>query len=220
MKKNWFLRIATLVIVLTVATACLVSGTFARYVTTETGNDLARVAAWGVEITATDGETFVVEDGDLGEGEFAFQSGDTDDILAPGMSGGMLFEYNGTPEVGLDIEYTVTGDGYTGDWTEDGTTEYKPLIFTATYQLETGTDETICTDVSYDAFVTDLESFYNFYAAGEDLSEYSLLIEWEWPTDSGNDVGDTYLGDLETAPEFELEVGVAITQQTETQGFN
>ena len=217
MKKNWFLRIATLAIVLTVATACLVSGTLARYVTTETGQDLARVAAWGVEITATDGDTFVTEQGDLGEGEFSFQSGNTDDIVAPGMTGQMLFEYSGTPEVGLDIVYSVTGDGYTGDWTEDGVVDYFPLQFTATYQLASDTDVVICTDQSYTAFVTALEEFYRFYAAGEDLSEYSLLIEWEWPLDGGNDAGDTYLGDLETAPEFELEILVTITQQTKTQ---
>lgn len=60
MKKNWLLRIALVVLVLTLGTACLVSGTFAKYTTTVSGSDSARVAKWvfGVE---TDEEAYAYD---------------------------------------------------------------------------------------------------------------------------------------------------------------
>ena len=57
MKKTKLMRAALLLLVLTLITSCFVGGTFAKYTTSEKGSDTARVAKWGVEITAN-GATF------------------------------------------------------------------------------------------------------------------------------------------------------------------
>ena len=52
LKKNWTLRAAVLMLALVLITSCFVGGTFAKYVTSDNAADLARVAKWGVSITA------------------------------------------------------------------------------------------------------------------------------------------------------------------------
>lgn len=53
MKKNWFLRIGLIALVLAIATTCLVGGTFAKYTTTVSGEDTVQVARF--DFAATDG---------------------------------------------------------------------------------------------------------------------------------------------------------------------
>lgn len=55
-KNNRVLRIGLLALVLTLVTASLVSGTFAKYVTTVKGTGTVSVADWKVSLTATDGK--------------------------------------------------------------------------------------------------------------------------------------------------------------------
>ena len=57
MKKNSTMRIAALLLVLTLMTSCFVGGTFAKYTTSGHISDTARVAKWGVTIT-TSGSIF------------------------------------------------------------------------------------------------------------------------------------------------------------------
>ena len=49
--KNRFLRLASGLFVLCLITTSVISGTYAKYVTGDNGNDTARVAKWGVEIS-------------------------------------------------------------------------------------------------------------------------------------------------------------------------
>ncbi len=51
MKKNKMMRIASVLLVLTLISTCAISGTFAKYVTKASGEDSARVAKWGVVLT-------------------------------------------------------------------------------------------------------------------------------------------------------------------------
>lgn len=47
MKKNKMMRIASVLLVAVILTTCAISGTFAKYTTSQTGSDAARVAYWG-----------------------------------------------------------------------------------------------------------------------------------------------------------------------------
>ena len=51
-KKNWTLRAAVLMLALVLITSCFVGGTFAKYVTSGSGTDSARVAKFGVTVKA------------------------------------------------------------------------------------------------------------------------------------------------------------------------
>ena len=50
MKKNWTMRVALLIVALALITSCFVSGTYAKYVTSTTASDSARVAKFGVQL--------------------------------------------------------------------------------------------------------------------------------------------------------------------------
>ena len=52
MMKNKMMRAASILLVAVLLSTCAISGTFAKYVTTASGTDTARVAKWGVVITA------------------------------------------------------------------------------------------------------------------------------------------------------------------------
>ena len=118
MKKNFTMRTAAIVLALILATACLVSGTFAKYVTVVTGTDTARVAFFkfgadnlGEDATANfnlwntiNDDDVLGEDGNLG----------TDDakIIAPGTAGFMDLGLWGMAEVDVwvDYDFTLTTD--------------------------------------------------------------------------------------------------------------
>ena len=53
MKKNKMMRIASILMVAVLVSTCAVSGTFAKYVTSDSGKDTARVAKWGISILAS-----------------------------------------------------------------------------------------------------------------------------------------------------------------------
>lgn len=55
MKKNWFLRIGLISLVLALATTCLLGGTFAKYTTTVSGSDSIEVAKFAFKATDVDG---------------------------------------------------------------------------------------------------------------------------------------------------------------------
>jgi hypothetical protein len=112
MKKNKMMRIASVLLVAVLLSTCAISGTFAKYVTTETGSAIAQVAKWNVEIVET------------GESSFAFDlfetildsdgiNGETDVVtgkIAPGTSGKFSISLYAKSEVTTDyiIDYTVT----------------------------------------------------------------------------------------------------------------
>ena len=49
--KNYLMRIASILFIVTLISTCCVSGTFAKYVTSASASDTARVAKWGVSIS-------------------------------------------------------------------------------------------------------------------------------------------------------------------------
>ena len=63
MKKNKFMRLASVMLMLCLITTCAISGTFAKYTTSGTATDTARVAKWGVGVEV-DGEIMAITKGD------------------------------------------------------------------------------------------------------------------------------------------------------------
>lgn len=114
MKKNRMMRLASGLLVAVLATTSMISGTYAKYTTQDSANDVARVAKWGVELQAVGnlyGDSYgandkiVLDDND----GITVQSVDkATDVVAPGTRNdeGMTFKANGKPEV--DYQATVT----------------------------------------------------------------------------------------------------------------
>lgn len=131
MKKNVFLKLASALLVLCLASTCAIGTTFAKYTTADSAADTARVAKWGMVVStsgtlfgkyyashsATDADKIVLS---------AANSVDTSDsakIVAPGTKNDVGFQIlvNGDPEVA----YEVTANNGTGTmediWLKAGT---------------------------------------------------------------------------------------------------
>jgi hypothetical protein len=118
MKKNRTMRLAALLLVLTLITSCFVGGTFAKYVSTANNEDSARVAKWAFEVNDANivtAETFTFDlfktindsDGTSLEENIAKKDGTT---IAPGTSGEFAIKLENLSEVDAKygIDYTVT----------------------------------------------------------------------------------------------------------------
>jgi len=119
MKKNRTMRAATLLLALTLMTSCFVGGTFAKYVTSDTATDTARVAKWGIEVLATGnlfGTDYEVNSAAATADRITatsnnVNSSNTDNIVAPGTKNteGFTVKMSGTPEVAYKMTAN-TGD--------------------------------------------------------------------------------------------------------------
>lgn len=123
MKKNKTLRAAGILFLATMLTTCMTAGTFAKYTTSDSANDSARVAKFGVTVTADGslfGEEYASKEG--GDKPINF-SGDAntgtvqvstqgENVVAPGTKNdtGLGFTVAGTPEVDVEINTTVDID--------------------------------------------------------------------------------------------------------------
>lgn len=208
MKKNMMLRTASVLLIAVLMSTCAISGTFAKYVTSGTGSDTARVAKFGVEITAN-GSTFAGEyatDDPGVSGTIAksvVTSGDNMDLVAPGTSGNMAsMTLSGTPEVAVKVSY-VADFALSDNWTVEGGKFYCPLkiCVEGTYVDGLTFDNKADFEAAVEALI---KGWTKSYAPGTDLStvdDDSVSVSWEWPfsTSEENDAKDTWLGNQAAA---------------------
>ncbi len=131
MNKNKSMRAAGGLMIATLLSTSIVSGTYAKYVTSDSAKDSARVAKFGVEVKA-DGTLFdttyksVAKENVPGAGEtdaaiLTVQSSNNDKLVAPGTKNGegISFSVTGQPEVdvAVKIEIANTSDVWLGTGT-------------------------------------------------------------------------------------------------------
>ena len=213
MKKNTMMRVASALLVAVLLTTCAISGTFAKYVTSAEAQDSARVAKWGVVVGATGDEAFAEKYNDAANaaGTKVVSSVSGQDVLAPGTNGNLGgISITGKPEVMVDI--AVTADLSLTGWKLDASTEYCPIIFTVgstDIKIDGTTIKTVAElEAAVEKAFTDLSA--TNVAANTDLAR-SVSITWRWDF-AGDDVKDTQLGNLATAPQISFECEVTVTQ--------
>ena len=212
MKKNVMMRVASALLVATLLSTCAISGTFAKYVESATGTDSARVAKWGVEITAN-GTTFAQTYDDAPTNAAAEVKADVK-VVAPGTGGNMAsMTLAGIPEVAVKVTYEATFE--LGDNWEVESAYYCPLIINVE-----GTPVNGASYASADEFEGAVEALINgwtkTYDAGTDLSTVatdSVSVSWEWPfyVSDDNDAKDTALGEAFDAT-ISLTIKTTVTQ--------
>lgn len=217
MKKNWTLRAGVLMLALTLITSCFVGGTFAKYVTSDSGKDSARVAKFGVTVTGTG--TMFATGYDADDGSYTgvtVQS--TENVVAPGTSGNMAaVTITGTPEVAVRVTYSVTEFELSDNWKDATDSYYCPLEITIGTETLKGSSYT-STDLFEEAVKEKIEGLTNDYAPGTDLSTKdadNLAISWNWAFDTNDDVKDTFLGDQAAegnAATISLKFNTTVTQ--------
>lgn len=127
MKKNRMMRLASVLLVLTLLSTSVISGTFAKYVTSESTTDSARVAKWGV-VASVKGDLFgqtyaAASDNNIIDyntyGGTVSADKVTDFVVAPGTQNidAMTISISGTPEVAskviVDSPEDTSGTDYT-----------------------------------------------------------------------------------------------------------
>lgn len=238
MKKNSTMRVAALLLALTLMTSCFVGGTFAKYTTAETGTDSARVAKWGVQIISNGkmfGEHYYAHDNDTAsvaytgsvDSQGEIPGGGEKQIVAPGTKGDMVeVDLYGKPEVKVQVSYaaTLTLDGWEVD-----SAEYCPIVITVNGEkygigahLPGVTLQHDCASIAQlkseiQLAVAGYTTTYNAGTNLEDVAYEALSISWEWPfsTSEENDIKDTKLGNATAAGNpavIEISVKTTVTQ--------
>ncbi len=213
MKKNKTMRVAAVMVVLAMLSTCLVSGTFAKYVTSGSSSDTARVAKWGVTVTPSDNSmfktTYATSDDQGYTGNSVVSSNDAEQVVAPGTSGGLsTVELGGKSEVAVRVtnkaEVKLTG------WTVDGA-DYCPLVVSVGGKA-----------IAYPGTVTGyenaikaaIEAYTADYAPGTDLgskTDACPVVTWKWAFEGNDDTKDTKLGDAGSA-NVNISITTTLTQ--------
>ncbi len=186
MKKNRMMRTAAILLVAVLLTTSVISGTFAKYITSKESTDTARVAKFGVELGVTVDGAFATEyDADTTANDtngtaiaktVVAATNDQDNLVAPGTKGDLMASatIKGTPEVAVNVKQEATLV-LTG-WEVDGT-YYCPLVITVDGTKFYGMDYT-----SVAAFIAAVEAKLDSdvnYAPNTDLTE-SHSVTWAW----------------------------------------
>ena len=192
MKKNVMMRVASALLVAVLMTTCAISGTFAKYISTGTGYDTARVAKWDIKLEGNQmANTFTfdlfntVKD-TAGADEEDVKVGQGETIIAPGTSGS--FEINLKNESEVDakyaVAYTVTNDdNIPVEFSVDGGANWNPnltALNASDVALEMG-------------------------------DEAAVTVEWRWVYEAGVDPADAALG-LDGDAEIRVDATVTVTQ--------
>ena len=231
MRKNKMMRTASGLLVATLLTSSVLFGTFAKYTTSGTGSDSARVAKFGVEIT-TKGTMFAnaynTDDKTVtGIAQSVINnSNDGKNVVAPGTSGDLIEStITGTPEVAVNVNrkatLTLTGWEAKQSADDESASYYCPIVIKV--------DSTEYYGLNYssaDAFKAAVEAAIDAdnhnYKPNTNLADKStdtLDVTWKWAFEGENgtsvnhsDYADTYLGDQETAATIDLQVVTTVTQ--------
>ena len=202
MKKNRMMRLASVLLVCVLLTTSVISGTFAKYTTTYTVTDSARVADWNItafdknadavteEVTFTlfdNSAIYDTKDADYNAGvvDTDIENGSAEAIIAPGSWGSFTFRVANNSEV--NAEYTVTYDVDAAG---------VPLEWTTTPDDETSW-KTDLSDVSTTAL--------NMGNAA------TITVYWRWVF-NGDDSVDTGLGVADPLAEPSVEIEVVVNQ--------
>ena len=219
--------VLSIVMVLSLITTCLLSSTFAKYVTTGSGTASARVAKWGVIVQTNISGLFLDRYNVNDRNEVISFNGD--DIVAPGTSNSfnMNTSVSGVPEVAVEV--LTTAKVTISNWSVNGY-YYCPLIFTINGATKSGNE--FENHEEFEAWIEGrIAKSSAKYPPLTDLSaakEIELSISWEWPFEVdddndpkngiANDVLDTGLGnkaadgDKDNDPKIEFSITQTVAQ--------
>lgn len=231
------MRVAGLLLALVLVTSCFVGGTFARYVTSDGGTDEARVAKFGVKVTAT-GDVFAEEydakdpkvegyDGKvIAKSVISSDKTKHEKVVAPGTSkkDALTVSVTGTPEVAVKVEYQahVTLHNDTNktecNWKDENNKYYCPLVITVNGTPFKGLDYDSATafEAAVEGAINGLTKNYPAGTVLDQSGSKGVAISWEWPFEATDkeskqsDVNDTWLGD-KAAEGKAATVGIMVT---------
>ena len=239
MKKNKMMRVASALLVAVLLTTSAISGTFAKYVTTNSGSDTAQVAKFGVVINVADDlgvfDTAYAKEDSAYKGTLSVKSESTAQLVAPGTKGSMTFNITGMPEVATRVsiefgnttnaikleagEYTLPAGAFGAAETNVITTAiYEPIKF---YFGTAAIDDKTKYELTLDELKTEMTTtFTQDYEPNHNFGEGSTYyLGWSWAFEDATVTNvnflDTYLGyeaATGTAQKEILDFSITVTQ--------
>ncbi len=225
MKKNVMMRAASALLVAVLLTTCAISGTFAKYTTSTTGSDSARVAYWGFDENAA--TTIAMFDGEYTNVKSSGEVDGFSKVIAPGTAKTTTFAFGYTnyktdkiqkPEVA----YTFTvAPKITGDYDSlDANPNFKWTLQAPGADAATKYDTVDALLAAVKALSGDATGTKD-YAAGElpaafTSADEAYTIGWEWAyetaDDAAQDATDTAMGNAEALENVTFEITITATQ--------
>lgn len=217
MRKNKMMRAASGILVATLMTTSIISGTFAKYTTSAAGEDSARVAKWGF----ADSSSITITD--LFKNAYDSTVKSSTDVIAPGTKGEATFEFGYTdpttkPEVKYNFKVDTTGSDCKDDIKNNSNIKWK-------------LDGTEC--ANWDELlkkIAALDGEDNVANKGKDYEAGTLpsdfdgtkthKIEWEWVFEDktsetakkDQDVKDTAMGNKAPLDDVTIKITITATQ--------
>ena len=215
MKKNKMMRVASVLLVAVLLTTSVISGTFAKYVTSGEVGDSARVAKFGVTIAGSGslfdvnyfntilGNTPAGNTADDMNSVLTVESSNGEKVVAPGTKNdtGLSLALSGAPEVDVKVTLAIE-EGSKDIWLLGGATNFYPDRTTAALGDAFLNEETyypIVYTLKLGAFVlksgtlgeikTFLESYSLYVDANTTMagSDYTYTLTWAWDFDDDGD---------------------------------
>lgn len=223
MKKNKMMRAASALMVATLLTTSVISGTFAKYVTSVNSSDWARVAVWGFNETSNETSISITDLFNNTYDSTVKSGGDHNDVIAPGTTGSATFSfaYEGSANA-PEVAYTFSvnpNESFCSEFIENN-----PNI---KWRLDSGDWG------NWDALI---DSIKNLSGDSSGTKEYdpgelptafnrttnTHTVEWKWifddtatnkeTTTTNNDVNDTKMGNDGSAL-VTLKITITATQK-------
>jgi hypothetical protein len=224
MKTNKMMRIASVLLVAVLLTTCVISGTFAKYVTTTSVTDSARVAYWGfVEPASTTFNLF-----DHGETTIFDGTGANAKLIAPGTSGSATFAMAYTNYTGDTIKAPEVPYSFTVDVTVNDAANYEDLdanenfVWTLDGVAVADADADGLNEVSdlvaaIKALSGDVSGTKNYeaktlpaaFAVG---TSHTIGWNWEYYVDAAGDEFDTAMGNAGALDNIEITITITAEQ--------
>lgn len=230
MKKTKFMRAALLLLVLTLITSCFVGGTFAKYTTSTTGSDSARVAYWGFDQGASTtidlfDTTYTSDNGDTVKSSSADNNVN---VIAPGTSKTSTFAFGYTNNTAESITAPEVKYNFKVDVTTTGTTTKLDANPSFKWTLQKGTDTAIKYQkldelVAAIKYLSGDASGTMTYKPGElpaafTSADETYTIGWEWAFETAGekmaeqDKTDTDMGNAANLDNVALTITITATQ--------
>ena len=217
MKKNKVLRLASVLMMACLLTTCVISGTFAKYVSTTSAQDKARVAYWGFKEATLEIKDLFANAYDNTDGKATVKSTQIDpdtnekvDVIAPGTEGSVTIQYKyvgkeniKAPEVAYNFEVSTVGS-------ECATViqENKNITWAFYKKDETPTWGT------WDALLAKIAELSEDVQAGAlpalSSGTYTIAWKWDFEKDAAGNTADTAMSD--SLAEVVLKITVTATQ--------
>ena len=190
-------------------TSCFVGGTFARYITSTSSEDSARVAVWGINADAVTMDLF---DGSYTvNGVLVAESEDGDNIIAPGTSKDNYFSIvnlddNLKPEVMYEVAINLDDSEINQRILNNPSIEWR---------LDEGAwgtwEETKAAILMLSGDASGVKTYAPLEIANEFTSDKTHTVGWRWIMDNNNNVMDTEMGNEAVAGDIEAKIAIKVT---------